>query len=54
LRSIDGITYNELDYDKRRDVIVAFRVVDRDGTGNLTLLWKKLRDTGSPTLRIRK
>ena len=54
LRSVDGITYNELDYDRRRDVIVTFRVVDSDGSGNLTLVWKKLRDTGSPTLRIRK
>jgi hypothetical protein len=34
IRSVDGISYDELEFDKRRDVIVAFRVVDTDATGN--------------------
>ncbi|MBK9163267.1 MAG: hypothetical protein IPM21_05040 [Acidobacteria bacterium] len=54
MRSIDGVTYDELDYDKRRDVIVAFRVVDTDKDGNVTLLWKRLRETNAPTLKIKK
>lgn len=53
-RSIDGVTYDELEYDRRRDVVVAFRIVDRDAAGNITILWKRLRETNSPTLKIRK
>jgi hypothetical protein len=52
IRSIDGLQYNELDYDKRRDVIVAFRIVDRDAAGNLTIIWRTLRDTESPRLKV--
>lgn len=54
LRSIDGVTYDELDYDKRRDVLVTFRVVDTDSDGNVTVLWKRLRETNAPTLKIKK
>jgi len=53
-RSIDGVTYDELEYDRRRDVIVAFRIVDRDAAGNITILWKRLKETNSPTLKIKK
>jgi hypothetical protein len=54
LRSIDGVAYDELAFDKRRDVIVAFRVVERDVSGNLTILWKCLSDVESPKLIIKK
>ncbi|MEO7658700.1 MAG: hypothetical protein ABIV48_03715 [Pyrinomonadaceae bacterium] len=54
IRSIDGISYDELEFDKRRDVIVAFRVVDMDTAGNITILWKRLKDTESPKLKIMK
>lgn len=47
-RSSKGITYNELDFDKRRDIIVAFRVVRRDSDGSVTLLWKELLRKKSP------
>ena len=52
IRSIDGIQYNELDFDKRRDVIVAFRVVDKDAAGNVTIVWKRLKDTEAPKLNL--
>lgn len=54
LRSIDGIQYDELEFDERRDVIVAFRVVDRDANGNLTIVWQRLKDVESPKLKVKR
>ena len=50
-RSIRGVTYNELDFDKRRDVLVAFRIVEKDAEGNITILWKRLWQKDSPNVR---
>lgn len=50
-RAIQGITYNEFDYDKRRDVIVTFRVVEKDAAGNVTILWKVLQEKDSPRVK---
>lgn len=41
-KAVNGITYNELDFDKRKDVTIAFRIVRRDGDGSVTLLWREL------------
>jgi hypothetical protein len=54
MRVLDRYEYNELDYDKRRDVIVAFRVVDRDAAGNITFIWKRLKDSEAPVLKVAK
>lgn len=54
IRTIEGVQYDELDFDKRRDVIVAFRVVETDSKGNITLLWRRFRDVEAPRLRILK
>jgi len=48
LRANSGVTYNEFDFDKREDVIVVFRIVERDADGNVTILWKKLQEKDSP------
>ena len=54
-RSILGVVYNELDYDKRRDVIVAFRIVRQDKTdGSITLLWRTLANEKSPKLKVER
>lgn len=53
LRAIDEITYDELAYDRRRDVIVVFRVVETEESGNVTILWKRLRDVEAPKLNIK-
>lgn len=45
-----GTKYNELDFDKRKDVIVAFRVVRQDINGTATILWKVLQSKQAPTL----
>jgi hypothetical protein len=54
MRSIKGITYNELDFDKRKDVVVAFRIVEKDAGGNITLLWKILSEINAPVLKKEK
>lgn len=50
-RSVSGITYNELDFDKRKDIIVGFRVVEKNAAGDITILWKILSRRDSPTIK---
>jgi len=54
LRSVDGFTYNELDFDKRRDILVAFRIVDVEPNGNITIIWKVLADKKAPGLSLKE
>jgi len=49
-RAIDGVQYDELEYDRRRDVIVAFQVIGLDSAGNATIVWRILRDIDAPKL----
>lgn len=51
LRAVRGITYNELEFDKRKDVTIAFRVVRRDEDGSVTILWKELSKKDAPKLK---
>jgi hypothetical protein len=51
LRSAMGVTYNELDYDRRRDIIVALRIVASDKDGAITVLWKELSTHDAPRLK---
>lgn len=53
VRSAGGIRYNELDYDKRRDVTVVFRVLDI-GEDGITLVWRKLADAEPPRIKMPK
>jgi hypothetical protein len=50
-RAVRSVTYNEFDYDKRRDVIVVFRIVEKDAEGNVTILWKELQEKDSPDVK---
>ncbi|MGE3170210.1 MAG: hypothetical protein AB7G18_13715 [Pyrinomonadaceae bacterium] len=54
IRAVGGIMYNELDFDKRRDVIVVFKVVEMDDANGVTIVWKKLADRESPRIRVPK
>lgn len=54
MRAVVGATYNEMERDKRRDVIVVFRVVDLDADGTATIIWRELRNTESPELKNEK
>jgi hypothetical protein len=50
-RSVRGVQYNEFDFDKRRDVIIAFRVVYRDTDGSVIIVWSQLSNVDSPKLK---
>jgi hypothetical protein len=52
MRSVRGATYNELDFDRRRDVIVVFRIIDRDADGGITIVWRRLRVADTPKVNI--
>ncbi len=52
LRAVPGASYNEMDFDLRRDVIVAFRVVARGPDGSVTVVWVELSNVDSPRLKI--
>lgn len=54
IRTVNGLEYNELDFDKRRDIIVAFRIIDKDAGGNLTIVWKSLKDVEAPKLKVKQ
>lgn len=49
-RAVDGLVYDELDFDERRDVTVAFRVVRRDAE-SATILWKIISDQKAPAMK---
>jgi hypothetical protein len=53
-RAFQGRLYNILEGDNRQDIIVAFRLVRREGNGNLTLLWKELDRKSAPRVVIPK
>ncbi|MCW5960933.1 MAG: hypothetical protein KIS76_12285 [Pyrinomonadaceae bacterium] len=52
-RSYQGINYNELEFDKRRDVTVAFRIVDADEE-SVTILWKQIESRDAPKIKVPK
>lgn len=54
MRSINGVRYNELDFDKRRDIVVAFRIIEKEANGNITLIWKILSKNNAPSLKIKQ
>ncbi len=51
-KTAEGVVYNEFDYDKRKDIIVAFRVVERDIDGSITILWRRLSVKDSPKILL--
>ncbi len=51
IRSVGGYVYNELDFDKRKDIIVAFRIVNRNKDGIITILWKELNRKDAPKVK---
>lgn len=51
LRSVQGLVYDEMDFDKRNDVIVAFRIIRRNPDGSVTILWKQLAKKSSPKVK---
>ena len=54
IKTIQGATYNELDFDKRRDVIVVFRPVAIDPDGAVTIVWHEIRNIEAPKIKREK
>ena len=52
LRAVPGAHYDEMDFDRRRDMVVAFRVVNKDPEGGVTIVWVELSNVDSPKLKI--
>lgn len=50
-RAVGGFVYNELNFDKRKNIIVAFRIVNRNEAGIITILWKELDRKDSPKVK---
>ncbi len=53
-RNVNGIVFNELDFDKRKDVVIAFRVVQVNEGKDVTIIWKELDDNKAPKLEAPK
>ncbi len=53
-RAVVGGAFNEFDFDKRFDIIVAFRIVRKDSDGSVTILWKELSRKDSPKIKYQK
>lgn len=49
-----GLPYDLLAGDERDDLTVTFRVVRKDGAGNLTILWKELARKDAPKIKFPK
>lgn len=44
--------YAEIKNDLRKDVIIAFKLVEKDEEGNMTLVWRELQRINSPKLIV--
>ncbi len=49
-KAVEGFAYDEFEFDQRRDVIVAFRVVGEDADG-ITIVYRELQDKRSPSIK---
>ena len=52
--STTELRFLSLNADKRDDLTVAFRVLSKDENGGLTIVWKELRRTDAPKLKLTK
>jgi len=51
MKAVQGAQYNELEFDRRRDVITAFKVIRVDADGAATIVWTHLSNAESPKLK---
>ncbi len=54
LRKVGRRKINLLEYDKRRDIIVVFRVVREHADGSINIIWKKIQSKSAPKIRSNK
>lgn len=53
-REHKGIIYDELAFDKRKDIIVGFRIIGKEPDGSILVLWKEMSRKDSPKFLPRK
>ena len=53
-RLVGGFVYDELDFDKRLDITVAFRIIRKHDDGSITIIWKEIARKPSPVLKRKK
>lgn len=53
-RAAAGIAYNELDFDKRRDIIVAFKITEISDDRSVTIVYRILRESEAPKIKVPK
>jgi hypothetical protein len=51
MTAVKGVPYNELDFDRRRDIVVVFRIVQKDADGSISILWSQLSDQEAPKIK---
>lgn len=52
VRVAGGIRYNELDFDKREDVTVVFRIIEKTDDDSITIVWRVLAEKESPKIKL--
>ena len=56
--TMEGVLYNEIEesygFDKRRDIIIAFKVARFTTNKNATILWKELSNKKAPKLKSKR
>ncbi len=50
MRAAGRLVYNEMDYDKRMDILVGFRIIRKGTDGRITILWKEFKRQKSPKM----
>lgn len=50
----DRLVYDEFEFDKRFDILIAFRVLKKEKDGSLIILWKELERKESPKIEFPK
>ena len=51
MSSVKGVVYDEIDYDKRKDILIVFRIVEKVLNGGITVVWRELSRKDAPVLR---
>ena len=50
-RTVEGVEYDEMGFDTRKDVIVAFRVIGYEPDQSVTIAWKEIFRRDSPRIK---
>lgn len=53
-QTIEGITYDESNFDQRIDLLVVFKIIRKVDDGSIIILWKELEHQDSPKLKSKK